>query len=116
MATISEVKVWPRTGGGKALANAQFTYDGAFKIRCTLWAGGKGPFVGFPGNYGNKTDENGKKIFYPDISCLKDEVKAELNEAIVVEYNKAQGNDGMNQGEGSGPTSQESTGKKNIPF
>jgi len=117
MASITDVKVWPRKqGNGKALANCQFTYDGTLKIRCTLWKGQKGPFVGFPGNYGQKTDENGKKIFYPDVSCLKDEVKNELQAAVLSEYNKSNGNDGMNQGEAPGPTNQDGSGKKNIPF
>jgi len=116
MASITDVKVWPRKqGNGKALANCQFTYDETLKVRCTLWSGQKGPFVGFPGNYGNKTDENGKKIFYPDVSCLKDEVRAEINAAVLSAYNKEIGNDGMNQGDAEGPSNQDS-GKKNIPF
>jgi len=117
MSSISNIKIWPRKqGSGKALANCQFTYDDTFKMKCTLWQGQQGPFIGFPGNYGNKTDENGKKIFYPDISCLKEDVRSEINTAVIAEYNKETQSEGMNQGEATGPTNQESSGKQQIPF
>jgi len=121
MGSISEVKVWPLKNtkpGMKVKANGMFVYDGAFKLKFTLFQGSKGLFVSFPGKYGEKIDEKtGKKIFYPDIKCMDEDVRAQLNAAAISEYNKATGNDGMNQGEAAGPTNQASTpSKKKIPF
>jgi len=119
MASITSIKVWPRKGDGtsKVLANAQFTYDDTFKIKCTIFKGNPGPFIGFPGGYGNKVDEKtGKKIFYPDVSCVNEDMRIQLNTAIISEYNKVSGSDGMSQGEASGPTNQDTPGKRTIPF
>lgn len=121
MGSITDVKVWPLKNtkpGMKIKANGMFIYDGAFKLKFSLFQGSQGMFVSFPGKYGEKKDTTtGKNIFYPDIKCMDDNVRTQLNAAAIAEYNKATGNDNMDQGEAPGPTNQTSeSDKKVIPF
>lgn len=119
MGSISEVRVWPIKNQNLNLkANGMFTYDEAFQLKFTIVKGPKGLFVSFPGKFGDKVDQKtGKKPFYADIKCISDDVRTQLSAAALSEYNKATGNDGINQGEAAGPTNQTDTpSKKKIPF
>lgn len=115
MSKISEVRCWPiKNPKGKLRANGDFVYDGAFRLKFTVFEGTKGLFVSYPGQMSEKKDEKtGKNIFYPFIKCLSDDVRNELHETVMGAYNKATGNDGMNQGDSAGPSDQS---KDNIPF
>ena len=120
MGSVSEVRVWPIKNPKFSIrANGVFTYNGAFQLKFSLIKGSKGDlFVSFPGKYGDKVDpKTNKKIFYPDIKCLDDDVRTQLSAAAIAEYNKATGNDSMNQGDADGPTNQTNMpNKRNIPF
>lgn len=103
---VTEVKVWTVKDGGKVKARGFFVVDDTFRIQYTLFQGTKGMFVGLPGRYGNKTDENGKKIWYSDVKCLKEDVLKSINNAVIGAYNDAQGGAAESQGEAAGPTNQ----------
>lgn len=112
---FSDIKVWPlKNKHPKVLANGMFTMSETFRIKFTLFKSSKGLFVGFPGKYADKIDpETGKKQFYPDVKILDDNIRNQLTELIVTEYNRETGNTALNQGDAPGPTNQESN---NIPF
>lgn len=112
MANISNIRVWPlKKPHAKIAANGDFIVDGGFKVKFTLFKSAKGMFVGLPGRYGDTPGEDGKKPWYADVSFVDDNVRNELTERVVAEYNKATGGETMNQGEAPGPTNQ-----SNIPF
>ena len=111
---ITDVKVWPNKNNHKTIkANAQFVVDGGIKIKCTIFEGQKGPFIGLPGRYGDKPGEDGKKPWYSDVDCISKEAREELNAAVINKYNEVTGSQPSNQGEASGPTSQDD---RQIPF
>ena len=122
---ISDVKVWLlKKANDKIKANVQFVVDNAWKMKGTLMNGTKGLFVGLPGKWAQELKDGkmvdkldpktGKKIWYPDISCIDHEAQRQLNEVVIQEYNKQVGNGPSDQGTAPGPTDQ--TKRSNIPF
>lgn len=115
MSKFSDLKVWPlKKNHPTVKANGSFVYDGAFRVKFTLFSGKEGLYVGYPGETSEKLDKDGKKPFYPHVTCLKDEVRKELQEVVVKEYNKAMGVKVMDQGRAPGPTNQ--TEDDGLPF
>jgi DNA-binding cell septation regulator SpoVG len=114
MPEISDIRVWPTRGDGKIKANADFVYDGQIRIKCSVREGPKGNFVGFPGRYGDKVDpKTNKKKWYSDVYFIDNDLKSTIETQVMSEYQKALNSDGMHQGEGAGPTNQESG---QVPF
>ena len=109
---ISDVKVWPlKRNNAKVKANASFTIDNKFRIRCTIFQGQKGLYVGLPGKYGDKIDEEtGKKVWYEDVTCINREARQELTQKVIDKFNEETGNV-MSQGSAPGPENQD-----NIPW
>jgi len=105
---ITEVKVWPlKNAHPKIKANAAFVVNNAFKIKCTVFNGPKGLFVGLPGRYGDKVNpETNKKPWYSDVDCITEDARSEMTKAVIEEYNKVAGNAPSSQGEAAGPSDQ----------
>lgn len=117
MSNISDVTVFLPKGNGspKIKANGSFVIGGSYKVKYTLFSGPKGLFVGLPGQYGTKVDpETGKKEWYPNVSCINDEAKRELDKAVIAAYNKKTGNTGANQGSAPEPSNQ--ADDDGVPF
>ena len=114
MAKISEVKVYPlKKEHPKIKANGTLLIDDAWKIKFAVFNGPKGLFVGWPGRYGDKVDEEtGKKPWYADVQIIDPEVHKQVGDAVLKVYNEQIGNTSLNQGEAAGPTNQDD----NIPF
>jgi len=115
MTMISDVKLWPnQAGNSKVKARGNFLANNAFRIQFTLFEGSSGLYVGLPGRYGTKLKEDGSKVWYSDVFVEDQEVRKQMNEAVIQKYNETVGNGPTHQGEAPGPTSQEVPDK--IPF
>lgn len=115
MATdITDIQVWPLKKEHPSIkANGSFVVNEAFKVKYTLFKGPKGLFVGLPGRRGDKIDEETKKFpWYPDVTVIDEDVRKQMNTAILSAYNEKTGNTSLNQGEAPGATNQ----GDNIPF
>ena len=115
MATvISDIQVYPLKNPHPTIkANLSFVINEAFKVKATLIQGPSGLFVGFPGKFGDKIDEQTKKQpFYADIVCFNKETSKQLNEAVLAAYQSKTGRTELNQGTAPGPTDQ----RVNTPF
>jgi DNA-binding cell septation regulator SpoVG len=67
--------------------NGDFIVDDAFRIRFSLMRGPQGMFVSLPGRYGEKPDpETGKKVWYSEVFAVTDEIKNQLNAAVLNAY------------------------------
>lgn len=108
---ISDVNVWPVQNQGKIRARGNFLVSNAFKVQYTLFQGPKGLFVGLPGRKGK--DKEGNEKWYSDVYCQDDDVRKQMNDAVIKAYNEKTGNV-SNQGEAPGPTDQ--TSGSTIPF
>ena len=88
---ISDVKVWPvKRENSRVKANASFIVNNAFRVKCTVFNGEKGMFVGLPGKYSEKVDpETNKKKWYPDVDVIDDTVRKQMTDAVLKEYNNA---------------------------
>lgn len=110
MSQISDVEVYPlKKEHPKVRANGSFIYGGVVKVRYTLMNGSNGLFVSLPGRKGK--DAEGKDKWYSDVYVLDETVRKELQTTVINKFNEETGNE-LNQGDGEGPTNQDS----NIPF
>lgn len=86
---------------GNLLAYGSVLVAGVVQIKFSVMNGQNGPFASFPAQKSNKTDENGKVIYYPDVSIKDKEVWNQWQQLAVKAYNEA-GNSGTGTSEQSG--------------
>ena len=83
---ITEVKVYPAKDGGRLRAYATIVFDNAFIIRdLKIIEGNKGLFVSMPSR--RRKDGSFRDIVHP----LNSEMRKNIEEDVVAEYNKIQG-------------------------
>lgn len=114
MIDLSDIQIWPLKNDHPTIkANGSLVIDKVFKLKFVLRKGPTGLFVGFPGKFGDKVDENGKKTWYADVTCIDKEVVKQVNETVIAAYNKKTGNT-LNQSTIS--SMDQSAVDDNIPF
>lgn len=80
---ITEVKVFPATGGGRLKAYATLVFDGCFIVRdLKVIEGRDGLFVSMPSR--RRKDGTFRDIVHP----LNSEMRAVIEEHVIAEYRK----------------------------
>ena len=111
---ITEVKIWPlKKEHPRIKANASFVLGEAFRIKCTIFKGDKGLWVGLPGRYVDDKENPGQKKWFNDVDCISKEARKQLNDAVLNKYNEEIGGTPTPQGSAEGPSDQT---KQNVPF
>jgi len=87
--------------------------SGSVKVKFTVYTGKNGIFAKFPARKGSKQDENGKDIWYPDVSIPSKELYQEFQSMVVTEYTNVTTSD-----QGTSNQSEQSQTEVNdgIPF
>ena len=110
MSQITNVKCWPLKKNHPTIkANASFQV-GDFVVKCTVMDSKKGLFVSLPSR---KYEKDGKTEYADEVFALTDNARKEYQDKVIAAYKSAAG-DGMNQGDGAGPSDQSTP--VNVPF
>lgn len=71
---------------GSLVGNGSVLVAGAVEVRFTIVQGSKGLFVSLPAKKSEKTDENGKAIWYPDVKIPDEDTKKSLEKMVIEAY------------------------------
>lgn len=75
-----------KSSTGSIKANGKVTVAGVFDIAFRVLEGQKGPWIAWPGRFGDKPGENGKKPWYSDVTVIDDGAREDINQTLLTEY------------------------------
>ena len=114
---VSNIRLFPLKTEGSIKANGKVIINDMFEVSFRIMSGSKGLFVGWPGKFGEKLNEEGKKPWYPEFKVLDEGVREEINSAIMTEFENQKGSKAPSAPAAGYPTPKKPyNGKTSVPF
>ena len=114
---FSDLKLTPvKNPKNNLRAYGDVIVQGSIKVKFSVFAGVNGIFAKFPARKGTKPDENGKDIWYPDVSIPNKDLYQEFQALVATEYTNVMGADQGTSTAGEQPQTPQTPTGDNVPF